>query len=161
MLQEHERGLGNNQAELAEWVGLFTSAHGAVKVLADAMPGLEINARRMRENIAAIKGLVFTESLYMLVAPHIGKTEAQDWVEQLSRRVIEQDRQLFEVALEALAQDTQLAAKVSEQQLLALFDLDKVAAQAQRRASKPLRAMREQWQALAATPHFEPVQTQD
>lgn len=155
MLQEHERGLGNNQAELAEWVGLFTSAHGAVKVLADAVPGLEINTGRMRDNIAAIKGLVFTESLYMLATPHIGKTEAQGWVEELSRRVIEQDRQLLDVALEALAQDAQLAAQISKEQLLALFDLDKVAAQAQRRAAKPLRAMREQWQALAATPHFE------
>ena len=39
MPQEHERGLGNWQAELAEWPGLFMSAHGAVHALADAEIG--------------------------------------------------------------------------------------------------------------------------
>ena len=154
MGQEHERGLGNNQAELAEWVGLFTSAHGAVKALADAAPGLEFKLDRMRENIVSVKGLVFTEGLYMLLAPVVGKSEAQAFVEELSRRVIEQDRQLLDVAQEALAADPDLAAEVSQQQLLALFDIDGVAAQAQRRIDKPLQRLQKQWQALAARPHF-------
>ena len=157
MLQEHERGLGNNQAELAEWVGLFTSAHGAVKALADAAPGLQIDTERMRENIVSVKGLVFTEGLYMLLAPAVGKTEAQAFVERLSQRVMEQGRQLLDVAIEALAADPRLSAQVPQDQLLALFDLDKVAAQAQVRARKPLQQMREQWRALCATPHFEPT----
>ena len=49
MPQEHERGLGNWQAELAEWAGLFISAHGALKALAEAAAGLQVDAARMRE----------------------------------------------------------------------------------------------------------------
>lgn len=61
MPQAHERGLGNWQAELAEWPGLFTSAHGAAQALCDALGGLQVHAGRMRQNIEALRGSVFTE----------------------------------------------------------------------------------------------------
>jgi 3-carboxy-cis,cis-muconate cycloisomerase len=51
MGQEHERGLGNWQAELAEWPGLFLSAHGALNALAEAFGGLHVDAGRMLRNI--------------------------------------------------------------------------------------------------------------
>ncbi|MBU1357927.1 MAG: 3-carboxy-cis,cis-muconate cycloisomerase, partial [Gammaproteobacteria bacterium] len=51
MPQEHERALGPWQAELAEWPALFMAAHGSVRALADALPGLVIDAARMRANI--------------------------------------------------------------------------------------------------------------
>ena len=54
MPQELGRGLGNWQAELAAWPTLFTTAHGAVRALADACSaGLEVDAARMRANIDA------------------------------------------------------------------------------------------------------------
>ena len=53
MAQEHERGLGSWQAELAGWPGLLGSAHGAVLALADACAGLEVDPARMRANIDA------------------------------------------------------------------------------------------------------------
>ncbi len=62
MPQAHERGLGNWQAELAEWPGLFTSAHGAAQALCDALGGLQVHADRMRQNIEALRGSVFTEA---------------------------------------------------------------------------------------------------
>ncbi|MED5621085.1 lyase family protein [Ideonella sp. BN130291] len=54
MPQEHERGLGNWQAELAEWTGLLLSAHGALKALADAAAGLQVDTARMRHNLALL-----------------------------------------------------------------------------------------------------------
>jgi 3-carboxy-cis,cis-muconate cycloisomerase len=54
MPQEHQRGLGNWQAELATWPALFMSAHGAVHALAEACcAGLEVDAAKMRANIDA------------------------------------------------------------------------------------------------------------
>ncbi len=54
MPQEHQRGLGNWQAELATWPALFMAAHGAVHALAEACAsGLEVDAGRMRANIDA------------------------------------------------------------------------------------------------------------
>jgi 3-carboxy-cis,cis-muconate cycloisomerase len=61
MAQEHERGLGNWQAELAEWAGLFTSTHGAVKALAEAAAGLQVDTVRMRRNIEDLRDQVGAE----------------------------------------------------------------------------------------------------
>jgi 3-carboxy-cis,cis-muconate cycloisomerase len=54
MGQEHERGLGNWQAELAEWAGLWTSLHGGLRPMAEAARGLQVDEQRMRSNIDAL-----------------------------------------------------------------------------------------------------------
>jgi len=55
MPQEHERALGAWQAELGEWPQLLMSAHGSVHALAGALPGLQIDAARMRANIDRLR----------------------------------------------------------------------------------------------------------
>jgi 3-carboxy-cis,cis-muconate cycloisomerase len=55
MPQAHERALGAWQAELAEWPQLLMSAHGSVRALAGALPGLEVDAGRMRSNINRLR----------------------------------------------------------------------------------------------------------
>ena len=55
MPQQHERALGAWQAELAEWPQLVMSAHGSVRALAAALPGLQIDAGRMRTNIDRLR----------------------------------------------------------------------------------------------------------
>ena len=72
----HERGLGDWQAETAEWPALFLAAHGALVALADAAAGLEVHAGRMRENIARQRGTVFAEAAAGLLVPALGKAKA-------------------------------------------------------------------------------------
>lgn len=55
MPQQHERALGAWQAELAEWPQLLMSAHGSVRALATALPGLQVDAARMRANIDRLR----------------------------------------------------------------------------------------------------------
>ncbi|OUL99063.1 3-carboxy-cis,cis-muconate cycloisomerase [Variovorax sp. JS1663] len=55
MPQEHERALGPWQAELAEWPQLLMSAHGSVRALATALPGLQVDAARMLANIERLR----------------------------------------------------------------------------------------------------------
>ena len=55
MPQEHERALGAWQAELAEWPQLLMSAHGSVRALAGALPGLQVDVARMRANIDGLR----------------------------------------------------------------------------------------------------------
>lgn len=55
MPQEHERALGAWQAELAEWPQLLMSAHGSVRALAGALPGLQVDEARMRSNIDRLR----------------------------------------------------------------------------------------------------------
>ena len=80
MPQEHERGLGNWQAELAESGALLACVHGAIAALAQAGAGLQVDPGRMRRNIDALQGLVFAEGLSMCLARTIGKSEAHHWV---------------------------------------------------------------------------------
>ena len=55
MPQEHERALGAWQAELAEWPQLLMCAHGSVRAMAGALPGLRVDAARMRSNIDRLR----------------------------------------------------------------------------------------------------------
>jgi 3-carboxy-cis,cis-muconate cycloisomerase len=55
MPQEHERALGAWQAELAEWPQLVISAHGSARALAQALPGLQVDTRRMRTNLDTMR----------------------------------------------------------------------------------------------------------
>ncbi|MGJ7578867.1 3-carboxy-cis,cis-muconate cycloisomerase [Variovorax sp. RHLX14] len=55
MPQQHERALGAWQAELAEWPQLVMSAHGSVRSLSAALPGLQVDAGRMQANIDRLR----------------------------------------------------------------------------------------------------------
>lgn len=55
MPQAHACALGGWQAELAEWPSLLMSAHGSVRALAGALPGLQVDAGRMRSNIDRLR----------------------------------------------------------------------------------------------------------
>lgn len=55
MPQEHEGGLGNWQAELAEWPALMLSAHGAAHAMAQVLSSLQVDLPRMRANLDALR----------------------------------------------------------------------------------------------------------
>jgi 3-carboxy-cis,cis-muconate cycloisomerase len=55
MPQQHERALGAWQAELAEWPPLLMAAHGSARAMASALPGLQVDAARMRANIERLR----------------------------------------------------------------------------------------------------------
>jgi 3-carboxy-cis,cis-muconate cycloisomerase len=150
MPQEHERGLGNWQAELAEWAGLFISAHGAVKALADAAQGLGVDEARMRANIDSLQGLVSAEAVSMLLASTMGKAPAHALMESLTRQALASGRHLREVTLEAIAQDTALAGLHAR--LAPLFDVTQAAEPAARIALDQLDALDAEAQRLQASP---------
>jgi len=141
MPQEHERGLGNWQAELAEWPGLFMSAHGAVHALADAVAGLVVDPQRMRANIDALQGLVFAEGASMLLAHHVGKAKAHALLEALSKKTVAEQRHLLDVTLEAVAADSHLQTLVDPVKLRAVFDADAAARRASALAHPQLVAL--------------------
>ncbi|MBC7665097.1 MAG: 3-carboxy-cis,cis-muconate cycloisomerase, partial [Caulobacter sp.] len=141
MPQEHERGLGNWQAELAEFGGLLGSVHGALAALTLATGGLQVFPARMRRNIDALQGLVFAEALAMRVAREIGKSDAHHWVEALSKETVARDAHLRDVALQALADEPRLRDRISADELAALFDADAPARHASALAAPQLAAL--------------------
>jgi 3-carboxy-cis,cis-muconate cycloisomerase len=122
MAQEHERGLGNWQAELAETAGLHVAAHGALKALAEVAGALQVDAPRMLRNIDALQGLVFAEAVSMRFAQRIGKARAHAVLEQLSQQTVASGGHLRDVTLAALKGDDTLRVHVSPDEVSALFD---------------------------------------
>lgn len=122
MAQEHERGLGNWQAELAEWPGLFLSAHGALHALREAMDGLHIDSARMLRNIDALQGLVFAEAVTIYLAAAIGRPQAHHLMEGLTRQAVADGQPLSAVVATAVKADAQLSDKIDLPTLDALFN---------------------------------------
>jgi 3-carboxy-cis,cis-muconate cycloisomerase len=143
MPQQHERGLGHWQAELAEWPGLWLSAHGAASALADAAAGLTVDVPRMRVNIEAQHGLVFAEGAAMLLARHLGKARGHALLETLSQRVVAEHRPLRELFLQAITADADLRARIPAAEAEAVFDMDAAASRASVIARPQLDTLRE------------------
>lgn len=122
MGQEHERGLGNWQAELAEWPGLFISTHGALSAMQETFTGLHIDTSRMQRNIDALQGLVYAEAVSIYLAGAIGKPKAHALMEDLTKQAVASGRQLGDVVTDAVRQDKQLAGQLDLAKLQALFD---------------------------------------
>ncbi|HAT29619.1 MAG TPA: 3-carboxy-cis,cis-muconate cycloisomerase [Janthinobacterium sp.] len=143
MGQQHERGLGNWQAELAEWPGLFLSAHGALRALNEAFAGLQVDRARMLRNIDALQGLVYAEAASVHLAGAIGRPQAHALLEKMSGATLAGDRQLADVLAEAVQSDAALRERIDPVQLAALFDPVAAALPARRLAQQQLRALRE------------------
>lgn len=77
MPQEHERALGNWQAELAEWPGLLMSAHGSARALAQALPGLQVDTQRMRANLDAVRAALPPDAAEEWFRPGLARHAAE------------------------------------------------------------------------------------
>ncbi|WP_288407811.1 3-carboxy-cis,cis-muconate cycloisomerase [uncultured Herbaspirillum sp.] len=138
MSQQHERGLGNWQAELAEWPALFLGVHGALRALNDAFAGLVIDAARMLRNIDALQGLVFTESASIALAGVIGRPRAHALLEQLTAKTVAAGTQLVDMLVQAVQADVQLGRELDLDMLRALFDPVEATLPARRIAERQL-----------------------
>jgi 3-carboxy-cis,cis-muconate cycloisomerase len=78
--QAHERAVGAWQAEWGALSGLLACAGGAVAAAREALEGLRVDARRMRENLDATGGLVLAERVAGALAERLGRDEAQEVV---------------------------------------------------------------------------------
>ena len=77
MPQEHERALGNWQAETAQFPDVLIHALRGGHALAELLEGVRFDEARCRANIDALQGTIFSESLAGRSPPHSGKPEAQ------------------------------------------------------------------------------------
>ena len=155
MGQQHERGLGNWQAELAEWPALFLSAHAALQALDEACAGLQVDAARMRANIDALHGLVFAEAAAAWLAEALGRPRAHALVETLSGRAAAEGRHLGALLREAVEADPALRGQVDPGRLDALFDPLAASLPAQRLAGPRLADLRAEHARLRASPSFD------
>jgi 3-carboxy-cis,cis-muconate cycloisomerase len=77
---EHERAVGGWQAEWPLVHGIIQSAGVALESMVEVVEGLQIDPARMRSNISATKGTVFSEKAMVLLAPELGAEAARQKV---------------------------------------------------------------------------------
>jgi 3-carboxy-cis,cis-muconate cycloisomerase len=98
-LGEHERALGGWQAELVTIPELVDAAGSALDALERIAAGLVVNAERMKANLDALQGLVFSERLARVIARDTDRASALALVDDWSAVAVKDRRHLRDVAL--------------------------------------------------------------
>ena len=118
MVQEHERGLGNWQAEWETLPEICMLCAGALGQVVQIIEGLEIDTARMRHNLDATHGLILAEAVSAALAPKLGREAAHGLIEEACRRAVDQNKPLRDV----LAKDAKVRNYLSSSDLDRLFD---------------------------------------
>ena len=118
MVQEHERGLGNWQAEWETLPEIFNLCSGALAKMIDVLAGLEVDEFRMASNLELTNGLIFAEGVSMKLGTQLGRAGAHALVERASRLAIENKKHLRDV----LMGDAECKRLLSDAEIAALFD---------------------------------------
>lgn len=100
MPQELERGLGGWHAEWETLPDILRLTGGALHHLAEMLPGLEVDAERMRANLDIAKGLIFAEAVSTALADRMGKMPAHLLVEAACKKARSENRHLKDVLRE-------------------------------------------------------------
>lgn len=94
---EHERAIGGWQAELATLPDLLETAGSALDALERIAAGLVVHPARMKQNLEALQGLVFSERLSRLLMRTMDRAAAQSQVDDWCAVAMAEQRQLSEV----------------------------------------------------------------
>jgi adenylosuccinate lyase len=125
----HERDMSHSSVErivLADSLILAYYMTGRFRAIAD---GMIVDAERMRANLDASHGLVFSEAVLLaLVEAGLGRDDAYRLVQHAATRTWEQRRPFRDV----LAEDDAITARLSAERLDECFDLQRAVAHAAR-----------------------------
>ena len=118
MVADHERSTGPWEIEWIVLPEIFCLAAGALSQSKFVAAGLEVDEKRMRENLELTNGLVVSEAVMMGLGPYLGREKAHDLVYDLCREALKQDRPL----LELLAENAEITKHVDRRKLAELCD---------------------------------------
>ena len=118
MIADHERSTGPWEIEWIALPEIFCLASGALNQSKFVAAGLEVDEKRMRENLELTNGLVVSEAVMMGLGPYLGREKAHDLVYDLCREALKQDRPL----LELLAANAEITKHVDGRKLAELCD---------------------------------------
>ncbi|MCY1488294.1 3-carboxy-cis,cis-muconate cycloisomerase [compost metagenome] len=118
MPQEHERSLGLWHAEWETLPELCCLVSGALQQALLVVPGLEVDAARMRRNLDLTQGLVLAEAVSIALAQRIGRDAAHHLVEQCCRQAVKEGAHLRQV----LGANAEVTAQLSAAELDRLLD---------------------------------------
>jgi len=86
MLQEHERGIGHAYRERTALCRDLTQLAGTVSLAKELLGGVEVNVKRMKENLNATEGLIYAEAIMIHLSQTLGRIKAHHLLAELSRK---------------------------------------------------------------------------
>jgi len=128
MPQEHERSLGLWHAEWETLPELCCLVSGALQQALLVVPGLEVDAARMRANLELTQGLVLAEAVSIALAQKIGRDAAHHLIEQCCKQAVREGAHLRTV----LGANAEVSAQLSADELDRLLDAAHYLGQARR-----------------------------
>jgi 3-carboxy-cis,cis-muconate cycloisomerase len=118
MVEDHERSTGPWEIEWIALPEIFMLAAGALSQTRFVVSGLQVNEKKMRENIDITKGLVMSEGVMMGLGAAMGRNIAHDVVYEICREVVKTGRPLIEL----LAEDKEITKHADRKKLEELVD---------------------------------------
>ena len=100
MPQEHERGLGNWQAEWDAIPDLVNAVAESAAAIASSLEHLIVDPARMAANLDLTQGVIMAEAVAMRLATRLGKPEAHALVAAACRKATNERRHLRDALME-------------------------------------------------------------
>jgi len=115
--QEHERGLGNWQAEWSTLPQLCLLAQDALEATNSVLTDLTVDTVAMRANLEKSGGSIFAEAVSMKLAESVGKANAHEHLQRLTAQA-----SATHIALRIVVERDELVRKTIGDALDSLFD---------------------------------------
>jgi 3-carboxy-cis,cis-muconate cycloisomerase len=117
LVQEQERGLGGWHAEWETLPEIVRLTAGALHHLTSTISELDIDAKRMRQNVDITNGLIFAEAVTMALAEKMRRSDAHELVRLACKRAQSERADLRSI----LSQDAIVKSNLSDAELDRLF----------------------------------------
>ncbi len=118
MVEDHERATGPWEIEWIVLPEIFMLAAGALAQTRFVVSGLQVNEKKMRENLDITKGLIMSEAVMMGLGPTLGRNKAHDMVYDVCRLVVKTGRPLIDL----LVEDKEIGKHATRAQLEKMVD---------------------------------------
>jgi 3-carboxy-cis,cis-muconate cycloisomerase len=117
-VEDHERSTGPWEIEWIALPEIFMLSAGALAQTRFLVSGLQVNEKKMRENLDITKGLIMSEAVMMGLGAAMGRNRAHDVVYDICREVVKTGRPLVDL----LAENKEISKHASRKQLQKLVD---------------------------------------
>lgn len=96
-VEDHERSTGPWEIEWIALPEIFMLSAGALAQTRFVIEGLQVNEKKMRENLDITKGLIMSEAVMMGLGAAMGRNKAHDVVYDICRDVVKTGRPLIDL----------------------------------------------------------------
>jgi 3-carboxy-cis,cis-muconate cycloisomerase len=118
MIEDHERATGPWEIEWIALPEIFMLSAGALAQTRFLVEGLQVNEKKMRENLDITNGLIMSEAVMMGLGDKMGRNTAHDVVYDICREVVKTGRPLVDL----LEENDEIRKHADRKKLEALVD---------------------------------------